>query len=75
MPAKDALKTAVIYGSARHHRQGIRAARFVVSQLQQRGHEVTLVDSMAYELPMLDKMFKEFSSFGLLLGYFLSPDF
>tara|TARA_R110002096_G_scaffold433632_1_gene652775 strand:+ start:11218 stop:11799 length:582 start_codon:yes stop_codon:yes gene_type:complete len=61
MPGNEALTTAVIHGSARQQRQGIKAARFVVSKLAERGHAVTLVDSMAYELPMLDKMFKEYA--------------
>jgi menaquinone-dependent protoporphyrinogen IX oxidase len=39
------LNTAVIYGSARKDRQGIKAARFIVRQLEDRGHNVTLVDS------------------------------
>lgn len=55
-----ALKTAVLYGSARGARQGIKAARFVVNKLEERGHHVTLVDSEVYPLPMLDRMFKEF---------------
>lgn len=62
MSADAPLNTAVLYGSARHHRQGIKAARFVVNKLEERGHAVTLVDSMAYELPMLDKMYKEYAS-------------
>lgn len=56
------LSTAVIYGSARESRQGIKAARFIVRQLQQRGHSVTLIDSEAYPLPMLDRMYKEFEA-------------
>ena len=55
------LKTAVIYGSARKNRQGIKAARFIVRQLQQRGQSVTLVDSEAFPLPLLDRMYKEFA--------------
>ncbi len=54
------LKTVVLYGSARRDRQGIKAARFVVRQLEARGHDVTLVDSQEYELPMLDWMYKEY---------------
>ncbi len=54
------LVTAVIYGSARDARQGIKAARFVVRKLEERGHEVVLVDSKKLELPLLDKMYKEF---------------
>ncbi len=54
------LNTAVIYGSARRDRQGIKAARFVVRKLDERGHDVTLVDSEKYDLPMLDWMYKEY---------------
>ncbi|MDX1509630.1 MAG: NADPH-dependent FMN reductase, partial [Woeseiaceae bacterium] len=35
-------------------------ARFMVRKLEERGHDVALVDSEVYELPMLDRMFKEF---------------
>lgn len=56
-----ALKTAVVYGSARRERQGIKVARFMVRQLEVRGHQVTLVDSEEQRMPLLDKMYKEFS--------------
>ena len=54
------LNTAVIYGSARRDRQGIKAARFMVQKLEQRHHSVTLVDSAEYDLPLLDLMYKEY---------------
>jgi NAD(P)H-dependent FMN reductase len=54
------LNTAVIYGSARRDRQGIKAARFVVRKLKERDHEVTLIDSAEHELPLLDLMYKEY---------------
>ncbi len=54
------LKTAVIYGSARRERRGINAARFIVNQLGNRGHTVSLVDTEEYQLPMLDLMHKEY---------------
>jgi NAD(P)H-dependent FMN reductase len=54
------LNTAVIYGSARQGRQGIKAARFVVRKLEERGHAVTLVDSLEHPLPFLDLMYKEY---------------
>jgi NAD(P)H-dependent FMN reductase len=54
------LKTAVIYGSARRDRQGIKAARFVSRKLEERGHAVTLVDSQECDLPLLDWMYKEY---------------
>ena len=60
MSDSPALTTAVIYGSARQNRQGIKAARFVVNKLEERGHTVNLVDSLEYDLPFLDKMYKEF---------------
>lgn len=57
------LNTAVIYGSVRgERRQGIKAARFVVGKLEDRGHAVTLIDPLVYELPLLDLMYKEFES-------------
>ena len=60
MSNPTALKIAVIYGSARKARQGIKAARFIVNKLEQRGHETTLIDTLEYQLPFLDKMYKEF---------------
>ena len=47
------LNIAVIYGSARGARQGIKAARFVMNTLQQRGHQATLVEPLKYQLPFL----------------------
>lgn len=55
-----ALNTAVVYGSARRARQGIKAARFIVRQLEARGHTVTLIDSEEQQLPLLDLMYKEY---------------
>lgn len=54
------LKIVVIYGSVRKERQGIKAARFVVNKLQEREHSVTFVDPLEYDLPLLDKMYKEY---------------
>lgn len=54
------LATAVLYGSARRGRQGIKAARFIVKQLATRGHQVELIDSDQCQLPMLDLMYKEY---------------
>ncbi len=60
MSNNNPLNVAVIYGSARQVRQGIKLARFVVRKLEKRGHDVTLVDSQEYQLPFLDQMYKEF---------------
>ena len=54
------LNTVVLYGSVRRHRQGIGAARFVERQLQARGHTATLVDPIEVDLPLLDRMYKEY---------------
>ncbi|MCH8135870.1 MAG: NAD(P)H-dependent oxidoreductase [Proteobacteria bacterium] len=62
MPNTKKLNIAVIYGSARQKRQGINAARFIVRKLEERGHDVTLVDSQDYDLPLLDRMYKEYES-------------
>ena len=56
------IKTAVIYGSARSSRQGIKAARFLINKLQDRGHAVTLIDTQEHELPLLDRMYKEYDA-------------
>ena len=54
------LKVAALLGSVRSDRKGIRAARYVVRALAARGHEVTLVDPMELQLPLLDRMYKEY---------------
>ena len=54
------LNIAVIYGSTRGARQGIKAARFITNTLRQRGHQATLVEPLKYQLPFLDRMYKEF---------------
>ena len=55
------LHFAVVYGSVRRGRQGIKYARFLNAQLLARGHEVSFVDPLEYRLPLLDKMFKEYA--------------
>ena len=54
------LRIPVIYGSVRSGRQGIKVARFVERQLRGRGHEVTLVDPLQEQLPLLERRFKDF---------------
>lgn len=53
------MVVAVLLGSVRSERMGIRAARWVTRELEQRGHEVHLVDACELKLPLLDKMWKE----------------
>ena len=54
------LRFAVLFGSMRRDRAGICAARFIVEQLRRRGHEPTLVDALECQLPLLDRMYKEY---------------
>ncbi|GAB2178456.1 NADPH-dependent FMN reductase [Dongia sp. agr-C8] len=50
----------VLYGSYRRDRMGIRLADYAVAQLQARGNDVELIDAKALDLPMLDRMYKEY---------------
>jgi NAD(P)H-dependent FMN reductase len=54
------LTIVVILGTVRSERQGIKAARFVVRTMTARGHDVTLVDPLVEQLPLLDRMYKEY---------------
>lgn len=54
------LQIAILYGSVRESRQGIKAARFVDDQLSRRGHTTHLIDPREYRLPLLDRMYKEY---------------
>ncbi|MCH8958471.1 MAG: NAD(P)H-dependent oxidoreductase, partial [Proteobacteria bacterium] len=60
MADSNRLNTAVIYGSVRRGRQGIKVARFVTNKLKERDHIVTLIDPNEYRLPFLDLMYKEY---------------
>lgn len=51
------LRCVVVYGSVRERRQGIRAARFIVRQLEARGHHVDLIDPLEVQLPLLEKTY------------------
>lgn len=55
-------KIAVILGSVRSQRQGIKVGNWVVDKLTERNHEISLVDPLKLDLPILDKMYKEMKS-------------
>ena len=57
----DRPRILVVYGSVRAARQGIRAARFMLARLEARGIESSFADPLALQLPMLDKMYKEYA--------------
>jgi NAD(P)H-dependent FMN reductase len=50
----------VFYGSYRSDRMGIRLAHFVIEGFRARGDDVELIDAKAIDLPMLDRMYKEY---------------
>lgn len=57
-PVSPPMHFAVLYGSLRDARQGIKGARFVVKQLEARGHDVDFIDAKEVDLPLLRKMHK-----------------
>ncbi|MHA6722189.1 NADPH-dependent FMN reductase [Sphingomonas sp. RS2018] len=54
-------KILVFYGSYRSDRMGIRLAQWLVAQFAVRGAEAELIDAKAVDLPMLDRMYKEYA--------------
>ena len=50
----------VFYGSYRSDRMGIRLAHYLVSQFSARGDDAELIDAKDVNLPMLDRMYKEY---------------
>lgn len=54
------LSIPVFYGSYRSDRMGIRLADYIVAGLTARGNKPELIDAKAIDLPMLDRMYKEY---------------
>ncbi len=52
-------KIAIIVGSVRRDRQGIKVARWLEEKLKERNHTIFFVDPMELNLPLLDRMYKE----------------
>lgn len=50
----------VLYGSYRSARAGIRLADYAVRTLNARGNAAELIDAKQIDLPMLDRMYKEY---------------
>ena len=55
-------KIAIIVGSVRQNRQGIKVARWMEEKLKERGHVIYFIDPLELNLPLLDKMYKEISN-------------
>lgn len=55
------LHVSIIYGSVRTERQGIKAALFFQKKLKDLDVDYTLIDPLKSNLPLLDKMHKEYT--------------
>ena len=55
------LHIAILYGSVRQARVGIRLVRFLDGALRHRGHTTSVVDAAEQRLPLLDRMYKEYA--------------
>jgi len=55
-------KIALIVGSVRRDRQGIKVARWMEEKLKGRNHTVYFIDPMEINLPLLDRMYKEMTN-------------
>ena len=54
------LRIAVIYGSVRPQRVGIRMARYVARAFRERGHESTLIDPLEHDVPLLQQRYRDY---------------
>jgi len=55
-------KIALIVGSVRNDRQGIKVARWLEQKLKDRNHVVFFIDPVELDLPLLDRMYKEMTN-------------
>ena len=56
-------KIALIVGSVRRDRQGIKVARWMEEKLRIRNHMVFFIDPLELNLPVLDRMYKEMTGY------------
>mgnify|MGYP003647440426 CR=1 FL=1 len=54
------MRVAVFYGSYRRDRNGIAYAQYLARSFAEGGDSVDLVDAQEVDLPMLDRMYKEY---------------
>lgn len=52
----------IFYGSYRRDRYGIKLAEWLVDAIKARGDSAELIDAKAVDLPMLDRMYKEYAA-------------
>ncbi len=58
---KNKLKFALLYGSTRKKRLGIRFVKYLANQITKNKHIAMIIDPLENKLPLLDKRFEEFS--------------
>lgn len=56
------LAIAIIYGSTRENRYGIRLSYLISNLLNKRGNDTTIVDPMDYNLPTLNKRYADYKN-------------
>lgn len=56
-PSSKALKIVLFLGTVRENNYGSRAATFLLNKLQEKGHETSLLDPDALDIPLLKKAF------------------
>ena len=57
---KKKLKFAILYGSTRRKRLGIRLVKYLHDQISKNKHISHIVDPLHYKLPLLDRRFEDF---------------
>lgn len=60
--SENRLQTTILFGSYREPANGSRIVRYLERQVQHRSHSLTTVSAKTWDLPMLDKMYKEYES-------------
>ena len=58
---KNKLKFALIYGSTRKKRLGIRFVNYLSNQILKNKHTPMIIDPLENKLPLLDKRYEDFS--------------
>ena len=57
---KNKLKFAIIYGSTRKKRVGIRLVKYLQNQITKNGHNSYIIDPLENKLPLLDKRYDDY---------------
>lgn len=55
------LNISIILSSVREKSQGVKVGKFIQDKCNERGYNSTLIDPKEYNLPLLDKMYKEYT--------------